>query len=126
MLEGLNILVAEDNLINQKIANYILTKQRANVLSAANGYEAIDLLAKNRFDIILMDIQMPGLSGIEAARYIRNELKNNIPIIALTADIFADNYDENVKAGFNEFIVKPFDPLSLCKLILQLTQKSTH
>jgi CheY-like chemotaxis protein len=121
LLYGINILVAEDNLINQKIANYILTKQRASVFSVMNGKEAIDFLRNNQVDIILMDLQMPGIDGFEAARIIRNEIKSNVPIIALTADVYADKKNEYEVVGINACIVKPFDPIVLCELILKLT-----
>ena len=116
-------MVAEDNLINQKIANYILLKQGAKVLNAINGDEAIELIKNNPVDIVLMDLQMPGINGFEAAKYIRNVLKNNIPIIALTADIFAGDNIENNPSEINAFIVKPFDPVLLSELILKLTSK---
>ncbi len=123
MLNGIKILVAEDNLINQKIANYVLLKQGADVLNATNGEQAIDMLINNKIDVILMDLQMPGKNGFEAAKYIRNVLKNNIPIIALTADLFAHQNHENDDSGINAFIVKPFDPVSLCELIQKLLKK---
>ena len=126
LLSGLNILVAEDNLINQKIANYILTKQGAIVHTALNGNDAIDILSKNKIDVILMDLQMPGMDGLEAAKYIRNELKNNIPIIALTADIFAGGSNEIAEAGINACIAKPFEPVQLCELILGLINNNEH
>src|ERR1700722_1055913 len=95
LLNGINILVAEDNILNQKIANFILKKQGAVVQSVLNGKEAIELLAAaNNFDVVLMDIQMPGMDGFMATEYIRKDLKNNIPIIGLTADMLVTATDE--------------------------------
>lgn len=121
LLDGVNILVAEDNILNQKIANFILKKQGAAVHSVLNGKEAIDLLSQeNAFDIVLMDIQMPGMDGFKATKYIRKDLKNNIPIIGLTADLVAAATEECTQAGMNACVCKPFDPKSLCNLILSM------
>jgi len=126
LLSGISILVAEDNLVNQKIANYILSKQGATVTTAMNGQEAINMLQDNNIDVILMDLQMPGLDGLEAAKYIRREMKNNVPIIALTADLFASETNECIEAGINACISKPFDPVALCDLILNLISNGTN
>lgn len=126
MLSGINILVAEDNLVNQKIANYILSKQGAIVSTAMNGQEAINLLQASKIDIILMDLQMPGLDGLEAARYIRSEMKSQVPIIALTADLFASETNECLEAGINACISKPFDPVSLADLIMNLIKNGNN
>lgn len=91
-------------------------------MNALNGNEAIDLLKTNDFDIILMDLQMPGMDGFAASRYIRNEMKNNIPIIALTADIFVNETTECLDAGMNASISKPFEIEDLSKLILGLVK----
>jgi CheY-like chemotaxis protein len=126
LLKGIKILVAEDNVINQKIVNYILEKQNAIVLNALNGKEAIDYLKETSVDIILMDLQMPGMDGLEAARYIRDVMKSNIPIIALTADTYAMESGDYLKAGFNACISKPFDPPKLWDLIVNLTEQKGH
>jgi CheY-like chemotaxis protein len=100
----------------------MLHKQNATVMNALNGNEAIDLQKENNFDIILMDLQMPGMDGFTASRYIRNEMKNNIPIIALTADIFVNETSECLDAGMNASISKPFEMEDLSKLILSLVK----
>jgi len=123
MLEGFNILVAEDNIVNQKIANYILQKHGAAVQIACNGKEAITYLSSEaHFDIVLMDLQMPGMDGFTTAKYIRNEMKNNVPIIGFSASIFADEMSECIDAGMNTCILKPFDPNGLCELILSVVK----
>jgi CheY-like chemotaxis protein len=127
LLDGINILVAEDNILNQKIANFILKKQGAAVHTVLNGKEAIDLLSQaNEFDIVLMDIQMPGMDGFKATKYIRKDLKNNIPIIGLTADLVAAATEECTEAGMNACVCKPFDPTSLCHLILSVIKEGKN
>ena len=126
MLNGIKILVAEDNLVNQKIANYILSKQGAIVKNAMDGNEAIACLLNDRFDVVLMDLQMPGMDGLEATKYIRGEMNSNVPIIALTADMFANETGEYAGAGINAYISKPFDPSILCDLILNLIKEHNY
>jgi len=127
LLNGINILVAEDNILNQKIANFILKKQGAIVQSVLNGKEAIELLIGSmHFDVVLMDIQMPGMDGFKATEYIRKDLKNNIPIIGLTADMLMSATDECMEAGMNACVCKPFDPKSLCDLILSVIKERNN
>jgi signal transduction histidine kinase/ActR/RegA family two-component response regulator len=106
-LENLNILVVEDNKINQMITKKILEKNKINCSVADNGEDAVKMAKENDYDLILMDIHMPGISGIEATQQIR-EFKQDIPIIALTAVTIDENLDDFYKAGFNEIIPKPF------------------
>ncbi len=106
-LENLNILVVEDNKINQMITKKILEKNKMKCAVADNGEDAVVLARDNHYDLILMDIHMPGISGIEATQQIR-EFKKDIPIIALTAVTIDENLDDFYKAGFNEIIPKPF------------------
>jgi CheY-like chemotaxis protein len=120
LLNGIKILVAEDNLVNQKIVNYILNKQGALVKNATDGLEAIDILLKYPFDVVLMDLQMPGKDGFEVTKFIREEMKSNVPVIALTADMFINETKLCEEAGINASIAKPFEPASLCDLIVQL------
>ena len=122
MLEGIKILIAEDNLINQKIANYLLSKHGATILTAYNGNEAIQILSQQSIDIILMDLQMPVMDGFEATKHIRTVMFNDVPIIALTADLFANDSVEYLEAGFNACISKPFESEKLCDLILKFTK----
>lgn len=107
MLENLNILVVEDNKINQMITKKILEKNKINCSVADNGEDAVKMVKENHYDLILMDIHMPGISGIEATQQIK-EFKQDIPIIALTAVTIDENLDDFYKAGFNEIIPKPF------------------
>ena len=106
-LENRNVLVVEDNKINQMITKKILEKNKMQCTVADNGMDAIKLVQENNFDIVLMDIHMPGISGIEATQEIR-KFNKMLPIIALTAVTIDENLDDFYRAGFNEIIPKPF------------------
>jgi signal transduction histidine kinase/CheY-like chemotaxis protein len=106
---GFKVLLVEDNKINQVITKKIIAKQNMTCDIADDGYQAIDFARSNRYDFILMDIHMPGISGIEATKEIR-KFDVSTPIIALTAISLDDNKDDFLKDGFNEVISKPFDP----------------
>lgn len=106
-LENKDILVVEDNKINQMITKKILEKNKMKCLVADNGTDAIALVKQHHFDVILMDIHMPGISGIEATQEIR-KFNKELPIIALTAVTIDENLDDFYRAGFNEIIPKPF------------------
>jgi len=106
----LKVLLAEDNLINQKLTVRLLEKQGWQAVVANNGKEALDLLDNNKFDFILMDVQMPEMDGIEAAREIRKREKvtgKHIPIIALTANAFEEDKKKCLEAGMDEYAAKP-------------------
>lgn len=108
-LENKKVLVVEDNKINQMITKKILEKNKMDCMVADNGIDAIKMVKQHKYDIILMDIHMPGISGIEATQKIR-KFDTDIPIIALTAVTIDDNLDDFYRAGFNEIIPKPFKP----------------
>ncbi|MBX2843360.1 MAG: response regulator [Flammeovirgaceae bacterium] len=113
-LEGLLILVVEDNKFNQAIAKKFLTGWNAEVKFANNGVEALEILKTDRsFKIILMDIQMPEMDGYEATRQIRalpQPYYKEIPIIALTASTLSGEREKVLQAGMNDFVMKPFKP----------------
>lgn len=123
MLNGYKILVAEDNSLNQKIATYLLSKNGAQVVLVSDGEEAVKQLESNKFDLVLMDIQMPGMDGIQTTRHIRTELKSNIPIIALSASSYDDEYKECIEAGMNACIIKPIDIEKLSAIITTLNEE---
>ncbi|MEM7185072.1 MAG: response regulator [Bacteroidota bacterium] len=106
-LENKDILVVEDNKINQMITKKILEKNKMKCLVADNGSDAVALVKQHHFDVVLMDIHMPGISGIEATQEIR-KFNKELPIIALTAVTIDENLDDFYRAGFNEIIPKPF------------------
>lgn len=115
----IRVLVAEDNLINQKLIIQVLKRLGCQTQIADNGQKALDLLQNQPFDIVLMDIQMPVMDGYETTRYIRSKLKNSIPIIAMTAHALASEREECLKAGMNDFLPKPFQLEELRRLIHQ-------
>jgi PAS domain S-box-containing protein len=123
-LEGISVLIVEDNQFNQFIAKSTLEKWRMVVEVANNGKEALEKLKANSFQIVLMDLQMPEMGGLEATRKIRMELKLDIPIIALTANAVKGVIDECISAGMNDYIPKPFKPEVLAKKIKDLTDKN--
>jgi PAS domain S-box-containing protein len=108
---GLRILLAEDNKINQKFALALLAKGGHEVHVAENGHQAVDALRRGDYDVILMDIQMPELDGIQATKQIRAMPgpKSQIPIIALTAHALAGAREEYIAAGINDYLSKPVD-----------------
>ena len=126
-LAGLRILVVEDNKINQFVVKQIISKWNANIEIVGNGREAIDMLMEREFDIVLMDLQMPELTGFDATKMIRSEnskVKNsNIPIIALTADAFIETKREVLQAGMDDFVTKPINQEDLFAKIVKYTSK---
>lgn len=105
---GKNILIVEDNDMNRFIAIQSLHYFGCNVDEATNGFEAIKKVTQNRYDLILMDIQMPEMDGLEATLHIRNQLKLVTPIMALTANAFRHDIDKYLRAGMDNFVTKPF------------------
>ncbi|MFY8189120.1 MAG: ATP-binding protein [Flavobacterium sp.] len=100
-------LLVEDNEMNRFIAIQSLSYLGFEVIEAENGKIAIDKVSSFEFDLILMDIQMPVMDGLEATGYIRNQLKNNTPIIALTANAFKHDIELYMSKGMNDYIIKP-------------------
>jgi two-component system, sensor histidine kinase len=119
-MAGTRILLVEDNHINQYLASTIMRSWSASVEIASNGQQAIELLRKSNFAIILMDLQMPVMDGYEAAGIIRNEMKLNTPIIALTANALSGERDTCIQAGMNDYVSKPFQPELLYEKIKSL------
>lgn len=119
-LKGFNILVVEDNELNQQVAKWLLEYHEATVAIANHGKEALDILEKEVFDCILMDIQMPVLDGLEATRLIRaNPQWPELIIIAMTAN--ADEHHKQLchASGMNDFLAKPIDPDLLVEVLLK-------
>lgn len=111
------ILAAEDNKMNQLLLQYIFKQWNVKHAIAQNGEEVIELLKKQSFDLVLMDIQMPVMDGYTAARWIRNELKSDIPIIAMTAFVLEAEKDKCFAFGMNEYFPKPINELKLKELL---------
>ncbi len=110
-LNGVHILLAEDNQFNQQVAKEMLEDAGALVIIANNGLEILDLIHKEDFDCILMDMQMPEMDGLEATRLIRGMPEySNIPIIAMTANATSNDKKLCLEAGMNAFLTKPIQP----------------
>ena len=125
VLNGLRILVADDNEYNRLVVNETLhLKADVHIDLVTNGQEAIQMLEQNDYDVILMDVQMPVMNGIDATKYIRNKMegpKSKIPIIALTASILRANLDMCTESGMNSYIPKPFKTWQLVHSIADIT-----
>lgn len=117
VLDGIRVLLVEDNELNQLVAENSLKHYNCEVIKADNGRIAVELLEKEQFDIILMDIQMPEMDGIEATKILREEMAVKTPIIALTANAFKSEIDKCISIGMDDYITKPFAEESLIKII---------
>jgi protein-histidine pros-kinase len=135
LTKSFRILVAEDNLVNQKLVRKILERAGHTVIMASNGREALQCLDSLRIDnghqnhspvdVVLMDIQMPEMGGIEATQAIRNSEKNgdqHIPIIALTAHAMPGHKEEYLAAGMDRYLTKPVNRLELLRMIEEVVQ----
>ncbi len=109
-LRGARILLAEDNIINQQVAQETIESEGLQVFIANNGKKAVSMLAEGHFDAILMDIQMPEMDGYEATRLIReNAQYDALPIIAMTAHAMSGDKEKCLAAGMNDYITKPIE-----------------
>ena len=128
-ISGMNILLVEDNEVNMEIAKFLLEEDGATVITAANGQEAIDIFKKSKagkIDAILMDIMMPIKDGYEATKEIRAMRRKDaktIPIIAMTANAFAEDKREALKAGMTQHIAKPINNRIIVQTIAKLKRE---
>lgn len=125
MVERLSILLVEDNLLNQRIVTFSLKKYNHEVTIANNGVEAIEKFRENKYDVILMDIMMPVMDGLEATVKIREiekegNFESRTPIIALTANTMDNDRDKCISYGMDEFMAKPFDIEKLKSIFSEL------
>ena len=126
-IEPLSILVVDDNSINLRVTTGILNKENHTTTTAQNGQEAIETLMQQHFDIILMDMEMPVMDGVEATQHIRaleDPVKANIPIIAMTANVVEEDIQRCKEAGMNDYSPKPIQPERLFQTMAYLL-KST-
>jgi signal transduction histidine kinase/DNA-binding response OmpR family regulator len=125
ILKGLRILIADDNEYNRLVVNetlHLMTELHTDLV--VDGKEAVDMMAKNDYDLILMDVQMPVMNGMDATRYIREHLpspKNRVPIIALTASVMRADLDLCTTSGMTAYVPKPFKPWQLINTIAEVT-----
>jgi len=126
VLRSTNILLVEDNVINQKVIMLALENLVANIDIANNGKEALDAIGKNKYDLILMDIQMPVMNGIKASEKIRELEKTSntyTPIIAVTANALQGDKNYCLQAGMDDYLTKPINLEKLKKIMADLLQK---
>jgi two-component system sensor histidine kinase/response regulator len=120
IIHGSSILVVEDNKLNQEVALGLLIDEGFKVDIANDGREAIDMVHQNDYDIVLMDMQMPVMNGVEATLEIRKNAKfDSLPIVAMTANAMLQDREKCLQAGMNDFISKPIDPEELFRTLLQ-------
>ncbi len=119
---GVRVLVAEDSIPNMELLKIHFETLECTCDYASNGQEAIDFLRQNDYDVCFMDLQMPVMGGIEAARVIRNELKKGLPIIALTAAELEDEKERCLQAGMTDYLPKPFGVDELKEKIIRNTK----
>jgi osomolarity two-component system sensor histidine kinase NIK1 len=125
MEEKLSILLVEDNVLNQRIVTFSLKKYKHDVTIANNGLEAIDKFREGKYDVVLMDIMMPVMDGLEATvkiRELENEMKadTRTPIIALTANTMDNDREKCISYGMDDFMAKPFDIEKLNQIFQEL------
>jgi len=115
------VLVVEDNKMNQSLLRHLLTAWKLSFDMVDSGIEALEKLWAGSYDLVLMDVQMPGMDGYAATREIRSKLKLDIPIIAMTAHAAPGDREKSLQNGMNEYIAKPIDERELFRIIAQFT-----
>jgi len=120
---GVRVVLVEDNEINQEVAIGQLEDAEIAVDLAENGEIAVRMVRNKDYDLVLMDMQMPVMDGVEATRVIRADPRfNSLPIIAMTANAMAADRDRCLEAGMNDHIAKPIDPEQLFRVLLRWTE----
>jgi CheY-like chemotaxis protein len=117
---SLRVLLAEDNLVNQRLAVRLLEKRGHRVVVAGNGLEALEALEKESFDLVLMDVQMPGMDGLEATAAIRKKESVSglhLPVVALTAHAMKGDREKCIAGGMDGYLTKPIRPQELDQLL---------
>ncbi len=125
---GMRVLLAEDSMVNQKLAVALLEEGGHAVVVAENGEIAVDLAARQQFDVVLMDVQMPVMDGIDATKAIREHEKtsgNRIPIIALTAHAMAGDRERCLQAGMDKHMSKPLELKELHARLNEIVEAKT-
>ncbi len=128
LLKNKNILIVEDNQMNALIAKRILERKKANISLAEDGFEAINVIKTKdyNFDLILMDIQMPKLDGIKTTQFIRKELRMDMPIVAITSNVFKSDLDFYLNNGINGILTKPFTESKLLEICSENIKAAFH
>ncbi len=119
-IAGSHVLVVEDNELNQEVAAGLLAHAKIHTDIANHGLEAIAKIEQNQYDLVLMDMQMPMMGGIEATLKIREDKKfAKLPIIAMTANVLKDDREKCIAAGMNDFLPKPIEPDQLWAMLVK-------
>lgn len=121
-LKGLKILLAEDVEINRALQREMMKDFEIDVEEASNGKEVLNKIMNKKFDLLLMDIQMPGMSGIETIKEIRNNIKSSLPAIAITANVMKQDLDRYMEAGFSDYLTKPFKQAELATKLIKILE----
>ncbi|MEO5351716.1 MAG: ATP-binding protein [Magnetococcus sp. XQGC-1] len=121
LLSGIRVLLVEDNEINQQVAGELLERVGIQVTLANNGQESLERVTQARFDLILMDMQMPVMDGLTAARLLRSKslVPADLPILAMTANVMVGDRERCLAAGMNDHIAKPIHPPTLYETVLR-------
>jgi signal transduction histidine kinase/HPt (histidine-containing phosphotransfer) domain-containing protein len=117
------VLLVEDNFVNRRLAQIVLGKQGHTIVAVESGGGALEALRQQRFDLVLMDVQMPGMDGIETTRAVRRmekSLGGHVPILALTANAIAGDRERCLQAGMDGYLVKPIRPVALIDAVERL------
>ncbi len=118
-LSDYSVLVVEDNSVNRMLFDYTLKREGFNVSTVVNGEEALEILNEQKFDLILMDIQMPGKDGVEVTREIRETSNKNIPVIALTANAMKGDREKYINLGLDDYLSKPIKKRVLINTVIK-------
>lgn len=124
-LDGTKVLIVEDNKLNWVVLSKYLSAWNVSSELAENGAIALEMVAKNAYDVVFMDLQMPVMDGFEATRTMREQQLFDGPIVAITADAFANQDYNLMELGFTDSVVKPFERKELAAKLTQLTQKDS-
>ncbi len=121
--KGLKVLVAEDNKVNQKLIQILLKGLGCVVDLVNDGQEAVEALKDGEYDIVLMDLMMPVMGGLDATKVIYEELGKGVPIIALTAAAMKEDQEKCFAAGMKDYLAKPIDPKKLKEKLLKWSSR---
>jgi CheY-like chemotaxis protein len=122
---GVRVLIAEDNPVNALLVSSLLKREGATVELAGTGEEALQALARSRYDLVLMDMRMPGMDGLAATRKMRAS-GDETPVIALTANAFEEDRRICLEAGMNAFLSKPVDAVALKTALTRWTNRDSR
>jgi two-component system, sensor histidine kinase len=126
ILTNKKVLVVDDNSFNRILTTTMLKNYEMDIDEAANGKEAVEMVRKNKYAVVLMDVQMPEMDGLEATGIIRTDIDPHIPIIALTANAFKSDIEKCIEAGMNDFLSKPFREEQLVQIMAMTLEKEKN